>query len=70
MVFLDIASQLGISPALFAVVMVWSTVWKLIAFWKSARNNQLVWFILFGIVNTLGILEIIYITLFQKKRKR
>jgi hypothetical protein len=34
--------------------------------WKSARNNQLAWFICLAIFNTAGILPIIYILCFQK----
>ena len=49
------------------VVAVWDAVWKLIALWKSARNNHLAWFICIAIFNTLGILPIIYILLHKKK---
>jgi hypothetical protein len=48
------------------VIAIWDAVWKLIALWKSARNNQLAWFICLAIFNTAGILPILYITLFQK----
>lgn len=55
--------------ALFIVAIVllaiWDGVWKLIALWKSARNNQLAWFICLAIFNTAGILPILYILLFQ-----
>ena len=59
--------------ALFIILMVWSAVWKGIALWKSGRSNQLAWFVVIFIVNTIGILEIIYLLFFQKKpakRKR
>lgn len=46
--------------------MVWSLAWKLGALWKSARNGSLVWFIILGVVNTVGILEILYIFVFSK----
>jgi len=44
-------------------------------FLKAARKNSLVWFVILLIVNTLGILEILYIFLFSKinleeKKKR
>jgi hypothetical protein len=55
--------------ALFIVAIVliaiWDGVWKVIALWKSARNNQLAWFICLAIFNTAGILPILYILLFQ-----
>ncbi|MFA5880491.1 MAG: DUF5652 family protein [Candidatus Margulisiibacteriota bacterium] len=46
---------------LFSVLLAWSIVWKGIALWKAARNNASAWFIVFMILNTAGILEIIYI---------
>lgn len=49
------------------VLAIWDSVWKLIALWKSARNNHLAWFICIAIINTLGILPIIYIILNRKK---
>ena len=48
------------------LVAIWDGVWKLIALWKSARNNQLAWFICIAIFNTIGILPIVYIMFFQK----
>ncbi|MBW3016788.1 hypothetical protein KY316_00305 [Candidatus Woesearchaeota archaeon] len=47
---------------------IWDAVWKGIGLWKSGRNNQLVWFICMFLFNTLGLLPIIYILFFQKKR--
>ncbi len=51
----------------FYLVIAWSLVWKGIALWKSARYKQLVWFIVLLLVNTIGILEIVYLIFFQKK---
>ena len=65
----EIATQLGISVWLLVVVFVWSFVWKLLALWKSARKNHLVWFIAMGILNTMGILEILYIYVFSDMAK-
>ena len=57
--------------ALFIIVIVllavWDGVWKLIAMWKSARHGQLAWYICLAIFNTVGILPILYILLFQRK---
>lgn len=44
-------------------------VWKAIGLWKSGRNNQLAWFVVLFIFNTAGILPILYIVFFQKKKK-
>ena len=53
---------------LLLVVLVWSIAWKGLALWKAARTGSKPWFIVFLIVNTLGILEILYIFLFSKDR--
>jgi uncharacterized membrane protein len=49
-------------------LVVWTLVWKGIALWNSARNHQTIWFVLMLIINTLGILEIIYLLFFRKNK--
>ena len=48
------------------LLAIWDGVWKLIALWKSARHNQLAWYVCLAIFNTAGILQILYILFFQK----
>lgn len=55
---------------LLILLVMWEAFWKGIALWKSARNNQLVWFIFIFILNTLGILPIIYLAFFSKKARQ
>ncbi len=50
---------------ILAVVIVWTFIIKGIALWHAARNKQLGWFITLLIINTLGVLEIIYLLWFQ-----
>lgn len=52
--------------ALFA----WAIVWKGLAMWKAAHREQKYWFAAFLVVNTLGILEILYIYVFSVDRKK
>ncbi len=52
---------------LFALAVVWSLVWKGLALWKAAKEGNKVWFVVMLVVNTLGILEILYIYVFSKK---
>ncbi len=66
----DIAAQLGIAIWLIAIIMIWSLVWKLLALWKSARNTHLAWFIVMAVVNTVGILPILYIFVFSKLKPK
>ena len=51
-----------------ATAALWELAWKAIAMWKAAGNKQLAWFIVILVFNTLGILPIVYILFFQKKR--
>jgi methionyl-tRNA synthetase len=52
---------------LLALLVIWSITWKGFALWKSAREGSKIWFIVFLIINTLGILEILYLYIFSKK---
>lgn len=48
-------------------LIIWEIAWKGVGLWKSAKNNQLKWFVAILIFNTIGILPIIYLKFFQKK---
>jgi methionyl-tRNA synthetase len=52
---------------MFIVLTIWALVWKGIALWKAAQNASKPWFVALLVLNTLGILEIIYIFYFSKK---
>jgi len=39
----------------------WEALWTLIALWFSARNNHKIWFLLCGIINLFGLIELIYL---------
>jgi hypothetical protein len=55
---------------LLLIIIIWSLPWKGLALWNAAKNSQKDWFILLLIVNTLGILEIIYLFYFAKKKMK
>ena len=63
-----ITSWSGISIFLMGILIVWSLVWKVIALWKAAKKKHIIWFVLFIFLNTLGILEILYIYVFSKMK--
>ena len=67
--FLRFLDFIRANPILSVVFLIWSFYWKGRALWKAARNNSLVWFIALLIVNTVGILEILYIYVFGKNQK-
>jgi len=60
--------QFGIPMWLIIAILIWSLVWKLLALWKSAKKNQVAWFIILALVNTIGILEIFYIYVFSEMK--
>lgn len=53
-------------PQFYFPFLIWSLVWKGLALWKSAGKKQLVWFIILLIINTSGLLEILYIFFLNK----
>jgi len=55
---------------LIYLIFLWTTPWKGVALWKSARSGQKAWFIVLLLFNTLAILEILYIFVFSKKRHK
>jgi hypothetical protein len=57
------------SPAgavFLAVVVLWSLFWKGCGLWHAARRGDAWWFTGILLINTLGILEIIYLFGFAK----
>jgi len=43
-------------------------LFKGIALWRTGRNNQMGWYIVLFLLNTAGILPLIYLLFFQKKK--
>jgi hypothetical protein len=52
---------LGVVGPLLLIVVLWSIFWKGLALWHSGRRGHIWMFIIMLIVNTVGILEIIYL---------
>lgn len=49
------------------VVALWTTVLKGFALWHAARGSQKWWFVALLLLNTIGILEIVYLVWFRPK---
>jgi len=45
------------------ILVAWSLAWKGLALWRAAKRGEKIWFIVFLLVNTAGILEIVYLFL-------
>jgi len=54
---------------MLSILSIWALIWKGIALWKASKNNSIPWFVVLLAVNSVGILEIIYIFFFSKKNK-
>ena len=50
------------------LLFAWVFVWKGLALWKAARKGAKWWFVALLVVNTMGILEILYIYVFSQHR--
>jgi len=51
-------------------LVVWTMVWKGLALWGSAKNGHKIWFIALLILNTAGLLEIVYYFFFRKREQK
>lgn len=62
------ASTLGFT--VFVVVALWSVVWKGFALYRAGSLRDKGWFVALFLINTAGILEILYLTIFQHRKAR
>lgn len=57
----------NVQVSLIAILAVWELIWKGLALWRAARLRQSVWFLAILIINTVGILPIIYLLTHHEK---
>ena len=58
------------SPVLNIIILVlaiWTIPWKIYAVWLAAKRGQKIWFVVLLLINTVSVLEIIYIFKVAKK---
>lgn len=66
---MDILNQFSQAPqSVFFLIFIWSIFWKGLALWRTAKQDQRNWFIAILVLNTIGILEIVYLLQFSKKK--
>jgi hypothetical protein len=66
---MDISVYLLTHSWLILIIVIWTIPWKGVALWRAAQRKQVVWFIILLIMNTLAILDILYIFAFSRKKK-
>lgn len=49
------------NPLALVVLITWTLIWKGLALWKAAGLRHKYWFIAMLVINTVGLLEIIYL---------
>ncbi|HPA25215.1 MAG TPA: DUF5652 family protein [bacterium] len=54
-------TQLLNNQPLLLLILAWSLVWKGLALWRASQRGEKSWFVIFLIVNLLGLPEIIYL---------
>jgi len=64
-----VAEWAQVDPLIIALAIVWTFIWKGFALWRAAELHQKYWFIAILLINTLGILEIIYLFFVARKYK-
>ncbi|MBI4948156.1 hypothetical protein HY844_01175 [Candidatus Berkelbacteria bacterium] len=53
--------------AVIILIAIWELAWKGYALWRAGRKNDVAWFVTLLILNTVGILPILYIFVFSKR---
>lgn len=51
-------------------LVVFDLIAKGFALWKAGRNNHVYWFVALLFINSLGILPLIYLVFFEKKKRK
>ena len=65
--FLNYAST-PLHPFWVFLIYIWSLVWKGLALWRAVKHEQRNWFIALLVIQTAGILDIIYLFFFAKNK--
>jgi hypothetical protein len=60
----------GAAALLIIVALSWTAFWTILALYRAASRKQKIWFVVLFFVNTIGILEIIYLLVYSGKPKR
>ncbi len=67
---LDLFQAINANPYSSLLIALWVLPWKGVALWKAARKEKKWWFIALLVINTVGLLEIAYIFIFSKLKRK
>ncbi|MCX6755271.1 MAG: DUF5652 family protein [Candidatus Nomurabacteria bacterium] len=57
----------GKEGVFFVAVILWTLAWKCYSSWLASKNNDKRWFVALVVLNTAGILDMIYVFWVLKK---
>lgn len=65
----NLTELFGSTALLLGVIAIslWSVVWKGFALYRAGARGHKGWFIALFLINTVGILEILYLTIFSRR---
>lgn len=66
---MQIENFLAENPWVLLLIIAWVLPWKGYALWRAAKNSHNKWFVALYLINTLAILDIIYIFFIDKKQE-
>ena len=64
----SVANLAPVYVAIIITLALWSAPWKAVALWKAARRKDTAWYVVLLLVNTIAILDILYIFVFAKDK--
>ena len=60
----DLSTQ---QAALLILIVIWDLAWRGVALWRAAQAKHKTWFIILLVINSIGILPILYLLTHPKK---
>ena len=64
---MNIFTQQINNPWVFIPLLAWTVFWKGFALWTASKKDHKKWFVALVIINTFGILDIVYLFWVAKK---
>lgn len=50
------------------LLVAWDLVWRGLGMWRAAKENKKYWFVAILVINSVGIVPLVYLIFFAKKK--
>lgn len=60
----------NINAILVYAMLAWELAWKGLALWKAANRKETYWFAAILVINSVGLLPILYLFIFSDRKER